>query len=106
MALVVVGNALSGLGMGLASPSFATTIAGAVDPADLGIANGMGSTVMNIGMLTGIQAMFVVLGDGRAPADFQLVFLFGAAVAAAGIVGGMMISDKHAMTESAPTGRT
>jgi hypothetical protein len=41
------------------------TRAGAVDPSDLGVANGLGTTMMNIGMLTGIQAMFTVLGDGR-----------------------------------------
>ncbi len=94
VALVVAGNALSGLGMGISSPSFSTTIAGAVDPADLGVANGMGTTVMNIGMLTGIQAMFVMLGDGRAPEDFRAVFLFGGIVAAVGIIGGLMVHPK------------
>jgi len=70
------------LGAFSASPSFATTIAAAVEEGDLGIANAMGATVMNIGMLTGIQTMFLVLGDGRSPNDFGLVFLFGGVVAA------------------------
>ncbi|MEO1061169.1 MAG: MFS transporter [Actinomycetota bacterium] len=89
--LVIVGLLLSGLAMGIASPAYATCIAGAVDPEDLGIANGMGSTMMNIGMLTGIQAMFTVLGDGRAPDDFAVVFAFGGVVAALGLVGGLMV---------------
>jgi EmrB/QacA subfamily drug resistance transporter len=95
LGLVIVGLVLSGLAMGLASPSYTTVLAGAVDPGDLGVANGMGSTMMNIGMLTGIQAMFTVLGDGRAPDDFARVFLFGGAVAAIGIVGGAIIRPRH-----------
>ncbi len=89
--LVVLGLVLSGLSMGIASPAYATAIAGAVDEEDLGIASGMGSTMMNIGMLTGIQAMFTVLGDGRAPDDFAGVFAFGGVVGALGLVGGLMV---------------
>lgn len=92
LALILFGLVISGLAMGLASPSYSTTMAGAVDPGDLGIANAMGTTMMNIGMLTGIQAMFVVLGDGRAPSDFTRVFVFGAVVSAVGVVGGLMVS--------------
>ena len=63
------------LAMGLATPSYSTLIAGSVDPADMGIANGMGSTMMNIGMLTGIQAMFTVLAvkNRIAPPTINLV---------------------------------
>jgi EmrB/QacA subfamily drug resistance transporter len=92
--LVVLGLVLSGLAMGLASPSYSTLIAGSVDPADMGIANGMGSTMMNIGMLAGIQAMFTVLGDGRSPDDFARVFVFGGVVAALGLLGGLMITKR------------
>lgn len=100
--MIIVGLLLSGLAMGLASPSYSTVIAGAVDPGDLGIANGMGTTLMNIGMLTGIQAMFTVLGDGRSPNDFATVFAFGGIVAAVGVVGGLMVtSTTHAVEEVA-----
>ncbi len=94
IAIIIAGLVLSGLAMGLASPSYATSIAGAVEPRDLGIANGMGSTVMNIGMLTGIQAMFTVLGDGRGPDDFALVYVVGGAVAAVGLIGGLIMTPK------------
>jgi hypothetical protein len=77
--------------MGLASPASSVVIAASVEPEDLGVANGMGATMMNIGMLTGIQTMFTMLGDGREPADFAIVFVFGGAVAAVGLVGGWMI---------------
>jgi len=95
IALVIVGLVLSGLAMGLASPSYTTTIAAAVEPKDLGVANGMGTTMMNIGMLTGIQAMFTVLGDGRGPDDFALTFAFGGVVAAVGLVGGLMVTSTN-----------
>jgi EmrB/QacA subfamily drug resistance transporter len=93
--MILVGLVLSGLAMGLASPSYATVIASAVDDGDLGIANAMGTTLMNIGMLTGIQTMFVVLGDGRQPDDFALVFAFGAIVTAFGLIGGLMVTSSE-----------
>jgi hypothetical protein len=83
------------MAMGLASPSYSTVIAGAVDPSDLGIANGMGSTMMNIGMLTGIQSMFVVLGDGREPSDFARTFAVGAAAAALGVTGALLMDRRR-----------
>jgi MFS family permease len=91
--LVLIGLVLSGLALGLASPSYATVLVGSVEPDDIGIASGMGSTFINIGMLTGIQAMFTVLGDGREPSDFATVFVFGAVVAALGMFGAVMISS-------------
>jgi MFS family permease len=89
--MVILGLILSGVAMGLASPSYSTAVANAVDVADLGVANGMSSTLMNIGMLSGIQSMFTVLGDGRGPDDFARVFVFGGAVAALGIIGAVMM---------------
>ena len=91
MGLIIGGLVLSGVAMGLSSPSYSTTVAAAVDPKDLGIANGMGSTLMNIGMLTGIQAMFTILGDGRSASDFTVVFVFGGVVAALGTFGALMV---------------
>ena len=99
--LILVGLVLSGLAMGLASPSYATVIADAVDDGDLGVANAMGTTMMNIGVLSGIQTMFVVLGDGRAPANFALVFAVGAGVAAVGLVGGFMVRPGAAASPAA-----
>ncbi|MAT04032.1 MAG: hypothetical protein CL424_03190 [Acidimicrobiaceae bacterium] len=93
--LVIIGLLLSGLAMGLSSPSYQTAVANAVDPSDLGIANGMGSTLMNIGMLTGIQVMFTVLGDGREPADFARTFAVGALAAAIGVSGALVMERRR-----------
>ena len=86
--------------MGLASPSYSIAVANAVDSADLGIANGMSSTLMNIGMLTGIQSMFTVLGEGRDPSDFVRTFIVGACVAGIGSVGALMMSKPKPVTDS------
>lgn len=101
--VVVVGLVLSGLAMGLASPAYSTTVAGAVEASDLGVANGMSTTTMNIGMLTGIQTMFVLLGDEPTTARFGGVFLFGAAVAALSILGALLVRPEH-RTPAAPVG--
>ena len=93
---IILALSLSGLAMGLASPSYSTVLAGSVDEGDLGVANGMGTTTMNIGMLTGIQSMFVILGDGRDPADFARTFAFGAVVAAFGMIGALTIRARSA----------
>ena len=77
--------------MGLATPSYSTVIAAAVDPGDLGVASGMSTTMMNIGVIAGIQTMFTVLGDGRQPEDFARVFAVGAVAAALGLIGARMV---------------
>jgi EmrB/QacA subfamily drug resistance transporter len=96
--LLFPGLALSGLAMGLASPAYSTTVAGAVDPADLGVANGMNSTFMNIGTLTGIQTMFVLLGDDPSADRFAGVFAFGACVAALSLFGAALVRGRTAAT--------
>ncbi len=100
LTLVIIGLSLSGIAMGLASPSYSIAVANAVDSADLGIANGMSSTLMNIGMLTGIQSMFTVLGEGRDPRDFVRTFIVGACVAGVGSVGALMMSKPKPVTDS------
>ena len=94
LTLVILGLVLSGLAMGLSAPSYQTAVANAVDPSDLGIANGMGATLMNIGMLTGIQVMFTVLGDGRDPGDFARTFGVGAIAAALGVSGALLMHPR------------
>ncbi len=103
--MILVGLVLSGLAMGLASPSYATTIGWLPSTrATSVIANAMGTTMMNIGMLTGIQTMFVVLGDGRQPDDFAVVFAFGAVVTAFGLIGGLMVTSSPHDDRNAVTG--
>lgn len=62
-----------------------------VDPQDLGIANGMSRTIMNLGTLTGIQTMFVILGERRSSGAFSAVWITGAIVAGLGIAGSLIM---------------
>ena len=91
LGFVALGLILSGTAIGLAVPGYSTAIAGAVDPQDLGIANGMSSTIMNLGTLTGIQTMFVILGERRSSGAFSQVWITGAVVAGLGIVGSLIM---------------
>ena len=89
--LVVVGSlALSGIGLGAASPSMAATIANAVDDEDLGVAGAAQQLITQVGVVAGIQLMQTVQVSREASAglvpSYQHAYLLGAAVSAVGIV--------------------
>jgi predicted MFS family arabinose efflux permease len=86
--LIVVGLILSGLSAGISQPGVMSMVAGAVDPKDLGIANGMGQQMMFIGMVSGIQVMLVMLGENPDDAAFVRTFVIGVAVALVGLAAG------------------
>ncbi|MFN0091643.1 MAG: MFS transporter [Acidimicrobiales bacterium] len=81
--LVLAGLALSGASAGIGAPAFTTLAASAVDPKDLGLANGMSQTTLYMGIVSGIQTMLVVLGDDPSTSRYAGTYLFGAAVACA-----------------------
>lgn len=89
-AFIVLAVALSGLGMGSASPAMSTAIAGAVDEHDLGIAGAFQQMVNQVGVAIGIQVMLAVQ-TARASsvggvAAYSASFLVAAGVAALGVV--------------------
>lgn len=100
LGLVILGLVLSGVAMGVSSPSYSTAVAAAVDPRDLGVANAMSGTMMTIGMLTGIQVMFTILGEGRAPSDFASVFAFGGGVALVSLIGALIMTDRRSLPDA------
>ena len=93
--LVIIGLALSGASAGVSQPSVAAMVAGAVDEADLGIANGMNQQVMFIGIVSGIQTMNVAIGDGAGPSRFAWTFGLGLLVATVGLVAALGVSDRR-----------
>ena len=52
--------ALAGVGMGIASPSLASSVTNAVDEADFGIAGAAQQMMMQVGIVFGIQIMQTV----------------------------------------------
>jgi EmrB/QacA subfamily drug resistance transporter len=94
--LVVVGAlALSGVGVGAASPSMAASVANAVDEADLGIAGAAQQLLTQVGVVAGIQLMQTVQAS-RVDAvglvgSFSEAYLLGGAVSALGIVSAAFV---------------
>lgn len=94
LALILVGLALSGASAGVSQPSVAAMVAGAVDEEDLGIANGMNQQIMFIGIVSGVQTMNVLVGDGAGPSRFAWTFGLGLAVATFGLIAAVGVSDR------------
>ena len=83
--LVLIGAlALSGVGLGVSSPSVAASVGNAVDPEDLGIASASQQLITQMGLVAGIQLMQTVQA-AREPAvgtvaAFHDAYLLGGAV--------------------------
>ena len=88
--VIIAAVALSGLGMGAASPAMSASIANAVDDRDLGIAGAAQQMVNQLGVAIGIQVMLAVqtareTSIGAVDA-YGEAYLVGGAVAALGVV--------------------
>ncbi len=93
LTLVILGLSLSGAASGISQPSVAAMVAGSVDEADIGIANGMSQQLMFIGIVSGIQTMNVLAGDSATPEQFATTFTVGLAVAALGLMAALGARD-------------
>jgi EmrB/QacA subfamily drug resistance transporter len=89
--LVLIGAlALSGVGLGISSPSVAASVGNAVEPEDLGIASAAQQLLTQIGLVAGIQLMQTVQA-AREPAvgtlaAFHDAYLLGGAVCGLALV--------------------
>ena len=89
LAVIIGGLVLSGVSAGVSQPAVASMIVGAVDEHDVGIANGMGQQMTMIGIVSGIQAMNVFLGDDASVERFTATFVFGGIVAGLGVIAAL-----------------
>jgi EmrB/QacA subfamily drug resistance transporter len=82
--------ALSGVGMGMASPSISSSVANSVDEEQLGIASAAQQLVTQVGVVAGIQLMSTIQASREAAAgltgSFRSAYLVGAGVAVAGVL--------------------
>jgi MFS family permease len=101
LAMIIGGLVLSGVSAGISQPAVASMIVGAVDDNDVGIANGMGQQMTMIGIVSGIQAMNVFLGDNATTERFTATFVFGGIVAAVGAVAAF--NARPTRREQSPT---
>ena len=92
VALVEVALVLSGIGMGVASPSLAATVANAADQDSLGTASATQQLMTQIAAISGIQVMQTVQATGAKargatlPSSFHAAYLVGGAVAVVGVL--------------------
>ncbi len=93
LVLVIIGLSLSGAASGISQPSVASMVAGSVDEADIGIANGMSQQLMFIGIVSGIQTMNVLAGDSASPRQFAVTFMVGLGVAVLGLMAALGARD-------------
>lgn len=84
--LIVVALAVSGLGLGLTSPSMTSLTTNAVDPADVGVAGAMQQLALQMGAVLGATVLTTMaLSGGRGNlGPFHAAMWVGLAVALAG----------------------
>jgi MFS family permease len=101
--IVEVALVLSGVGMGVASPSISASIANVVDQDALGTASAAQQLVVQIGTVAGIQVSQTVQGSAlsRHPSallgSFHAAFVVGGAVALVGVISaiGLRSTDRQ-----------
>lgn len=88
--MIMASLALAGVGMGIASPSLASSVTNAVDEADFGIAGAAQQMMMQIGVVFGIQIMQTVqqmrLGPAGLSGSYHEGYLAGGVLALFGVV--------------------
>jgi EmrB/QacA subfamily drug resistance transporter len=81
---------LSGVGLGISSPSIAASVGNAVEEHDLGIASAAQQVMMQVGTVAGIQLMVTVQAARQRTAglvgSFHEAYLLGAAVAGVAVI--------------------
>jgi len=96
--LVEVALVLSGIGLGVSSPSLSASVANEFDETDLGAASASQQMVAQVGTVAGIQVMQTVQAaaqHGRTSesallSSFHVAFVVGGAIAVLGVVGAFM----------------
>ena len=89
-AFIIGALALSGVGLGMASPSISSSVANSVDEDSLGIASAAQQLVTQVGVVAGIQLMSTIQAS-REGADglvgsFRAAYLVGAGVCGLGVL--------------------
>lgn len=85
---IIVATAMSGIGLGIASPALTSLMANAVDEGDLGVAGAMQQLMTQLGAVLGsaVLATVSVTADHDHFGPFHTAFIVGAVVAGLGAV--------------------
>ena len=108
--LVIVGAlVLSGIGLGVATPSVAASVANAVDDVDLGVASAAQQLMAQLGIVAGIQVMATIQVSASVGlmGSFRQAYLVGALVSVGAVVCGAFVRrHQRERTEPAVVGAT
>ncbi len=102
LALVYTALLLSGLGLGISSPSLISSVANAVGPDDLGVANAAQIMVTQIGVVAGIQVLSTLQGGETSASSFTVAYLVGGAMALVGLVASCFVQSAARQPAFAP----
>jgi len=104
--LIIMALALSGLGIGVSTPSTASSAANEVAEDELGVMSAAQLLITQIGVVAGIQVMVTVQasshGGAGTLASFHTAYLVGALVAFAALVCGFFVKDTPRRQHPAP----
>lgn len=96
VALVLVGLLLSGVGAGTSSPSLMSTVANAVEPGRLGLANATQQMAGLLGAVSGMQVLAAIRSGADRGGPFAVAYLVGAGVVAVGaVLAGAVRSERR-----------
>lgn len=106
---VMAALALSGVGLGIASPALSSSVANAVRPTDFGIASASQQLLNQVGLVAGIQFMQTVQSSRQAAglaASFSAAYAVGAAVSVLGVLCAVFVrsAGRADRDEDAPEG--
>ena len=98
-AWVVGALALSGIGLGTLSPAMTSSLANAIDPADLGVWGAAQQMLNQIGAVTGIQILRTVqevtAGSAGLEGSYRLAYQVGAGAALVGAVLALFVANSR-----------
>ena len=104
--LIVVALALSGVGLGVSSPSVAASVGNAVADDDLGIASAASQIMTQVGIVAGIQLMVTVQASRAGAAglvgSFSDAYLVGAGVGLLGVLCALFVRSAERAPAPAP----
>lgn len=96
--ILIVALALSGLGLGIASPAIASSVANSVDEHRLGVASAAQQLMTQVGIVAGIQLMSTIraaTADSGVAASFANAYWTGAGVALLGAVAATFVRSRR-----------
>lgn len=92
--LLVAALVLSGIGMGSSAPAMIAALANSVDRRDLGVAGAASQTIVQIGVVMGMQVLLTIQDSREAAlgdASYAVAYRWGAAAAAVALVAASIV---------------